>query len=841
MKDNSNSRRDFIKKAALLSGSAALAHMFPATIQRALAIDPAKGSTFYDAEHVVFLMQENRSFDHLYGMMKGVRGFNDPRAIQLPNKNKVWLQSNKEGKTYVPFRLNTKETKVPWMGSTPHGWADQTDARNGGKYDRWLEVKKPYNKEYSDIPLTMGFCDRSDFPFYYSLADAFTVCDQHFCSSITGTHPNRWYWMTGTVREQNIADAKAHLWNISDYNKPSLNWKTYPERLEEHGVSWKIYQNELTMGFGLSGEESSWLSNFGTNVMEYFQAYNVRLHSSGISNLAERKKITLQEIERIGPNPSNEADIKRQAAAQKVLGMIERSQEEFTQHAYDKLSELQKSLNRKAFTINSGDPDFHSLTTMSYTDSGVERELRIPKGDVLHQFREDVKTGSLPAVSWLMTPANFSDHPGRPWFGSWYVNEVMEILLENPEIWKKTIFVLTYDENDGFFDHIPPYAVPNPYKPNTGKVSSNIDPKMDFVLKDQQTNPSAMDDRLRESSIGLGYRVPMVIASPWTRGGYVNSELFDHTSSLQFLENFISKKYAKNVREENITEWRRSICGDLTSVFRPYHGEKIENPEFIDKDAFMEGIHKVQFLNVPQNFRSLSSSEISQINLDHRQSTLFPKQESGVKPSCSIPYELYVNGKFDKDKAQYSLSFQAGNTVHQEKSAGSPFMVYAMKPYENEVLRTWEYAVSAGDALSDQWTISAFEKQEYHLRVYAPNGFFREFSGSNEDPGLSVSCGYERNANGSGQLSGNLLMTMHNSTDKEKKVMLSDLSYKQKPSTKVMAPGATVNVIIDLSKSFQWYDILVKEEGNRFWSERFAGHVERGEISKTDPLMGDIV
>jgi phospholipase C len=156
----------------------------------------------------------------------------------------------------------------------------------------------------------------------------------------------------------------------------------------------------------------------------------------------------------------------------------------------------------------------------------------VPKGDVFHQFREDVKNGMLPTVSWLMPPANFSDHPGEPWFGPWYVSEAMEILLQNPEVWKKTIFVITYDENDGYFDHVPPYVVPNPYKEHTGKVSAGIDPKLDFVTKDQQTNPSATDANIREGAIGLGYRVPMIIASPWTRGGYVCSEVFDHTSSL---------------------------------------------------------------------------------------------------------------------------------------------------------------------------------------------------------------------------------------------------------------------------------------------------------------------
>lgn len=836
-----SSRRDFIKKAALLSGSAALANILPSTIQKALAIDPAKGSTFYDAEHIVFLMQENRSFDHLYGTLKGVRGFNDPRIIDLPNKNKVWLQSDVNGKTYIPFRLNTKETKVPWMGSTPHGWADQTDARNQGKYDQWLNVKKPYNKDYADIPLTLGYCDRSDFPFYYSLADAFTVCDQHFCSSITGTHPNRWYWMTGTVRERNQVDAKAHVWNISDYNKPTLNWKTFPERLEEHGISWRIYQNELTMGFGLNGEESSWLSNFGTNVMEYFQAYNVRLHPSSIANMEERRQKALSEIERIGTEPAHDADRQRLTAAQKVLSLIDTNRSIYTKGNFALLSSREKALNNRAFTVNAGDPDFHQLTTLNYNDNGEERTLRIPKGDVLHQFRQDVKNNQLPTVSWLMTPANFSDHPGRPWFGSWYVNEVMEILLENPEIWKKTIFILTYDENDGFFDHVPPYAVPNPYKPNSGKVSSNIDPKMDWALEDQQTNPSAMADRIRESSIGLGYRVPLVIASPWSRGGFVNSELFDHTSSLQFLENFLNKKFNKGIYEENITAWRRSICGDLTSVFRPYNGEKIKGPTFIDKEEFLEDIHKSQFKDIPHNYKALAPEEINEINADPLQSLLFPKQEKGIKPACAIPYELYANGAFQRDSQTFGISFHADNQIHGQRAAGSPFLVYAMTPYNGETLRTWEYVVTAGDKLHDGWSLGNFENHAYHLRVYAPNGFYREFKGDGQHPLISVSCSYEQRTGNPGSFTGKLLIHLRNQGQIAQHVSIQDVSYQRKTITRSLGVGAEETVVIDLQSSNQWYDVVIQAEGNSTWSERFAGHIETQQVSSTDPLMGGLV
>lgn len=141
-----NSRRDFLKKAALLSGGAAAINMLPPVIQKALAINPEPGSTFYDAEHIVFLMQENRSFDHQLGTLRGVRGYNDPRAVNLPDRNKVWLQTNKNGDTYGPFHLDVKDTKIAWMGSLPHGWSDQTDAMNNGKYDKWLEVKKPVIK-----------------------------------------------------------------------------------------------------------------------------------------------------------------------------------------------------------------------------------------------------------------------------------------------------------------------------------------------------------------------------------------------------------------------------------------------------------------------------------------------------------------------------------------------------------------------------------------------------------------------------------------------------------------------------------------------------------------------
>src|SRR5215470_15908296 len=269
-------RRDFLKQAAMASASAGFSDLLLPSIARAAQIDPKEGSSYLDGEHVVILMQENRSFDHSFGTLRGVRGFNDPRAIRLPNKNPVWLQTNAEGETYAPFRLNIKDTNATWMGSLPHSWTNQMDARNGGRYDRWLDTKRSGHKEYAAMPLTMGFYSREDIPFYYALADAFTICDQHFCSSLTGTTPNRLYFWTGTIRQDQHEDSYANVWNENVDFGTQVYWKSFPERLEENGIPWKIYQNEISMPMGLSDDEDAWLANFGDSPLQWFQQYNVQ-------------------------------------------------------------------------------------------------------------------------------------------------------------------------------------------------------------------------------------------------------------------------------------------------------------------------------------------------------------------------------------------------------------------------------------------------------------------------------------------------------------------------------------------------------------------------------------
>jgi len=833
-----SSRREFLKKAMLLSGTAGISQFLPASIQKAFAIDPEPGSTYMDAEHIVLLMQENRSFDHTYGTLQGVRGFNDPRAIELPNKNLVWLQTNEKGETYAPFRLDIKDTKITWMGSLPHAWTNQIDARNEGKYDKWLLVKKSGDETYADMPLTMGYYTRKDIPFYYALADAFTVCDQHFCSSLTGTTPNRLYFWTGTLRAEQDENSKANVWNEdADYNT-MVTWKTFPERLEENGISWKIYQNDISIDGELTAEEDAWLDNFGDNPIEYFTQYNVKLSERYINYLEKKFASLPLEIETMEKKlqPMNAGDkdfteLQKQLQDQKdLLKRINKDKLVYTREKYEQLSQHEKNLHEKAFVANTKDPHYHELTTLKYKDGDVEREINIPKGDVLHQFREDVNNGALPTVSWIVAPEAFSDHPSSAWFGAWYLSEVMDILTKNPEVWKKTIFILTYDENDGYFDHVPPFVAPNPYDGSTGKTSEGVDTKVDFVTMQQQRNNSGkQEEDMRESSIGLGYRVPLVIASPWSRGGYVNSQIFDHTSSLQFLEKFLSKKTGKQIEETNISKWRRTICGDLTSVFRPYNGEKINAPDALNKDLFIESIHKAKFKNPPADYKKLRADEIKSIN-NNAASAYMPAQEKGIRPSNALPYAIYVDGKLSSDKKSFEIFFEAKNNIFGEDTAGVPFLVYARK---KDNMHVTSYAVLPGDNIKDLWNINDFENSNYHISVHGPNGFFREFKGNNNDPLINIACNYQHEVNDPKKLTGNIEISFQNENNKNT-IEITDHYTKT-------TQNISSTIVLDLSKTYGWYDFTVKIKGNNLFEKRYAGRVETGKESFTDPMMGGMM
>jgi phospholipase C len=806
-------RRDFLKKASIFTGALGMAGIMPDSIQKAFAINPDPGTTFLDAEHIVFLMQENRSFDHALGTLKGVRGFNDPRAITLPNDHPIWLQRNQKGETYAPFRFNIKTTKATWMGALPHGWNDQVDARNGGNMNGWLDAKKSGNKQYADMPLTMGYYTREDIPFYYNLADSFTVCDHNFCSSLTGTSPNRCFFWTGKIREEQNEDSKPHISNGDIDGPERISWRTFPELLSKEGVDWRIYQNELSVGVGFEGEEARWLANFTDNDMEFFKQYHVKRHPEHMHHLKKAKLALEKQLEK-GPD----------AKAQDQLDKVNKDIAFLEVNTLATLTPEQRDLHDRAFTVNRNDPDYHRLETITYMDNGVERSAQIPRGDVLHQFRSDVNSGKLPTVSWLVPSANFSDHAGTPWYGAWYLSEAVDILTKNPEVWKKTIFILTYDENDGFFDHLPPFTAPNPKDPSKGMVSKSLDVSAEYVKKGQTS---------RESTVGLGFRVPMVVVSPWSRGGYVNSQVFDHTSSIQFLEKFLSHKTGKKIYEDNISSWRRSLCGDLTSVFRPYNGEKIALPKPVERIPFIESIHKAQFAKVPDQFQQLDADMIADA-VKNPKSPYLPKQEKGIKPSNVIPYEPYAHAA-PVSGGQFHIDFEAGNQFFGKEASGVGYNVYTKGG------KNWTFTVGVGENIRYSWPLN--EKQQYDLRVYSVNGFYRHYAGGANDPAVQVRLMFQKDKKAGKVPDGNVYLHIRRTAGSDALAFtLKDNAYGNKAvKVKLASKEQEVVVPVNLKKSFGWYDLTLEVEGFGAFRQQFAGHAEHGKESFTDPLMGGVV
>ncbi|MGW2940482.1 phosphocholine-specific phospholipase C [Streptomyces sp. NPDC001226] len=436
-------RRRLLGAAAAVGGMAAAASILPPNLSRAAAAEPKSGGRLSDIEHVVILMQENRSFDHYFGTLSGVRGFEDPHAVRLPGGRPVYYQPdtlNPDG-YLLPYHMDSRTTAAMAVPSLSHAWQAQHNAWNGGQMDNWLPAHRDADGNAKG-PYTMGYLTRDDIPFHYALADAFTLCDAYHCSVMGPTHPNRYMHMTGTVDPDGLAGGPA-----LDNNAPkgTYTWTTYPERLEAAGVSWKIY-HEPAKGPGGG--------------------------PTGLAPIANMKQY--------------------QAA-------------------------------------KAGDPLYDKAIAES----------------AFGQFEYDAMNGRLPKVSWLLPPSLYDEHPARtPAAGANWLAGKIDAIAGNPETWAKTVFILNYDENDGLFDHVVP---PTPPAGTSGE----------FVSK---TSPTGVPGG--NLPVGLGFRVPCIIISPWTVGGWVASETFDHTSVLQFLERLTG------VAEPNISEWRRRVTGDLTSALR---------------------------------------------------------------------------------------------------------------------------------------------------------------------------------------------------------------------------------------------------------------------------------
>jgi phospholipase C len=429
------SRRNLLRAGA---GAAASVGVGQTIIERALAARHPTCPSPGDIEHVVILMQENRSFDQYFGTYPGVLGFGDPKAqsvLAQPGYNAPGFNGE-----LMPFHFDTTNGLGECTNDVAHEWGPQHGSWNGGAMNGWYTSRSDPSVDGPDKATgTMGYYEQADVPFYRALASAFTICDRFFCSVIGPTDPNRLMAMSGTLDPAGAQGGPLLSTLVAQRaaKAGAFSWRTYPEQLESKRISWKVYTSPEGGQF--------------QSVLPYFAQYqnNPTLMAKGI--------------------------------------------------------------------------------TPTYPDD----------------FLSDVASNRLPKVSWVLPSVAATEHPPAPIeLGENATAQTLDALTSNRKLWEKTVFILTYDENGGFFDHLRPPTAP----PGTPGEYLTV-------------NPLPTDAEGIAGPIGLGFRVPTIVASPWTTGGLVCSDVFDHTSVLFFLQAVFGAKV------QNVSAWRRKTVGDLTTAF----------------------------------------------------------------------------------------------------------------------------------------------------------------------------------------------------------------------------------------------------------------------------------
>ena len=686
-------RRQFLQLGA---GAAALGAL-PSSIARALEL-PANGrsGTIEDVEHVVIFMQENRSFDHYFGHLRGVRGYNDRFPVLRADGRPAWAQPRQAAveDMVLPFHLKTQLTSAECVLDLDHSWYRTHAAIAGGRNDQW-----PAHK----TDMTMGYYTRDDLPFHYALADAFTVCDQYFCSTPNQTHPNRMYLMTGMVDPTGagggpLMDNNDQVDSIfAKKVLPAFTYTTYPERLEAAGVSWQVYQQGVSPADNYNG-------NFGTNVLGNFKSFieapeGSSLHARGMS------KRTLEDL------------------------------------------------------------------------------------------AADVKADRLPQVSWLLPPAAYSEHPKwTPGYGAAYMSRVLDALTANPDVWAKTVLLVMYDENDGYFDHVPPPQPPTPALP--GKSTVSIEGEVHDVVNPLNTDRYHVDNL----PYGLGPRVPMMAISPWSKGGFVCSEVFDHTSVLRFLE----RRFG--VAEPNITSWRRAVCGDLTSAF-DFRTPNARPAKLPDTSGYIKQVDESCHLPTP----TIPAKSLGEDVGD---------QEPGIRPARPLPYDLAVEELVDPSGA---FSF----LIRNDGAVGASFYVYL----EQSEAPPRRYTVEAGKTLQDVWAVAADAPSVF--TIAGPNGFIRRYA---RLPGLPLIVGaaHDRKAEA-------IVLELRNVSSAPMTAHIRDGAYDRPPRRMRIQPGEVRPLTWALLRSGGWYDLSVTLPALDGFERRLAGHVETGRPSISDPAARSVV
>lgn len=434
-------------------------------------------------------------------------------------------------------------------------------------------------------------------------------------------------------------------------------------------------------------------------------------------------------------------------------------------------------------------------------------------GGFLQSLRDDVQNGRLPEVSWIIPPAEFSEHPGpsSPAKGGWYVQAILDALTSDPEVWSKTALIINYDENDGFFDHLPPPTAPsrNPDGTVAGK-STLSDAQMAFEYHDYQ--PATPRQPARDGRpYGPGPRVPMWIVSPWSRGGWVNSEVFDHTSVIRFLEARFG------VMEPQISPYRRAVCGDLTSAFNFATPNANPLPELAGRTTRAEAT-------------SLTAAQQAMPRIPVPATPELPVQDAGTRPSRALPYELHTSARVDARNNTVQLLFANASA----RSAGAVFHVYDRLHLDRIPRRI---VVEAGKMLDDVWDLSG-DGGKYDLWVLGPNGYHRSFVGDAAEQGEAmpeIQVCYNPCERPTVQVK------LHNNGRRPIRFTAEALAYRNDgPWTKMVAPGKVVEFEWAIGDSGCWYDFVVTCDASPAFRRRFAGRMEIGKDLVSDPAMGQM-
>ncbi|MFJ7945100.1 alkaline phosphatase family protein [Streptomyces sp. NPDC096354] len=473
----------------------------------------------------------------------------------------------------------------------------------------------------------------------------------------------------------------------SGQNNYSRTWLTVPEQLEKAGINWRVYSDNSGNGVGGS-LQSGYIGEYGCNVTNSFEAFDPR--SASDDDLA--------------PGTG------------------------------------------KIWKANSF---AYSGATTPNDDS--EENLDAVLRDFIGACSPDAEH-PLPEVSWIVMPAAWSEHPGFDTVhGERYMNKVLQTLQSNPDIWNHTLVIITYDENDGKFDHVLP---PRPETGTAGEFSGS-------------------------TPYGFGPRVPMLLVSPWTRGGYVASEVFDHTSPVKFLETWAAY-LGKPFTCPNITGWRRSIAGDLTSALDFAHPQ----PGPADIADPVDGEPPV-----------LSADRMKPRGLSfHPHATLAENRSSGT-----VTASMTLAG----GPAGKAVSLQVFPDKYLAFS-NTPYTVSGSSPRQY----TWDARKTDG---------------KYAFSIYGPDGFLRSFAGQ-VVPASQKNIGILRvDAELVAGSDPEVRLTLRNDGTKTVRCTLTAKDYLGGTQTYSVAGGKSTAV--NWPTQLGYYDVVVTADTGTGWTQRYAGRV----------------